>query len=253
MTTAYNDGKFLLIWSIASIATFAVPVFIFGGARLANSDSAYEQQAQAAKYQQYNAENAAMAQYRNGAYDQEPREDEGCEWWQWGCDSAADRSSWQAQTNHAPWWWLWSEDDQRKEGVTAPTVIVIYVWHLVLLWALTIYGRRSVVGGGSLYGVSALCLMFANYSFISMLFLGGLEGAIFDDAAQLGANGWYGQTGVLLYMTNMLSVVFGLVYFFGFRRLAADKEITKVDVTPADYMSYDEPKVSTEGDAPETA
>ena len=94
-----------------------------------------------------------------------------------------------------------------------------------------------------MYGVSATCLMFANYSFISMLYIGGLNGAVYDDAPQLDADGWYGQFGVLLYMTHLTCTIFGITYYSAFRRLAAEKEITKVDVAPSDYMNYEEPKV----------
>eukprot|EP00522_Entomoneis_paludosa_P005753 CAMPEP_0172456044 /NCGR_PEP_ID=MMETSP1065-20121228/13858_1 /TAXON_ID=265537 /ORGANISM="Amphiprora paludosa, Strain CCMP125" /LENGTH=247 /DNA_ID=CAMNT_0013208661 /DNA_START=64 /DNA_END=807 /DNA_ORIENTATION=+ len=245
-TQAYNDGKFLLTWSIASLLTFGLPMIVFGGARLANSEDEYEQAQNAQnQYNNYNAANAQAA-YNNRNYNS------GCGWWQWGCDEDYQPQNANEEENHAPWWWMWSEDERREDGAVSPTVIVIYVWHLIMLWAITLYGRRSVVGGGSLYGVSATCLMFANYSFISMLFLGGLEGAIFDDARILDENGWYGQFGVLLYMTMFTSVIFGICYFFAFRRLASEKEITKVDVAPSDYMSYDEPKKVEEG-AAETA
>mmetsp|Transcript_22924 Transcript_22924/g.49999 ORF Transcript_22924/g.49999 Transcript_22924/m.49999 type:complete len:245 (-) Transcript_22924:164-898(-) len=244
MSQAYNDGKFLLMWSFMAIVTVALPLVVFGGARLANSEDEDESnysQVQAA----YEAYNAAET------YQQSSKYANGCGWWQWGCDEDYQAKNAEELENHAPWWWMWAQDERREDGQVSPTIIVIYVWHLIMLWALTIYGRRTVVGGGSLQGVSSTCLMFANYSFISMLFLGGLEGAIFDDASILSENGWYGQFGVLLYMTEFTSVIFGLVYFFGFRRLAAEKDITKVEVTPSDYMSYDEPKKPEV--APETA
>eukprot|EP00527_Entomoneis_sp_CCMP2396_P002630 CAMPEP_0198139976 /NCGR_PEP_ID=MMETSP1443-20131203/3197_1 /TAXON_ID=186043 /ORGANISM="Entomoneis sp., Strain CCMP2396" /LENGTH=249 /DNA_ID=CAMNT_0043802273 /DNA_START=88 /DNA_END=837 /DNA_ORIENTATION=+ len=245
---AYNDGKFLLTWSIASLLTLGVPMVVFGGARLANTEDDYEQASSSSNNAQEQYQNYQASQAYNGGsgYSSD------CGWWQWGCDGGYAAKNNQEVENHAPWWWMWTEDERREDGQISPTIIIIYVWHLIMLWAITVYGRRSVIGGGSLYGVSATCLMFANYSFISMLFLGGLEGGIYDDATILDENGWYGQFGVLLYMTNFASVVFGISYFFGFRRLASEREITKITVAPSDYMSYDEPK-SPEAAAAETA
>lgn len=237
---AYQDGKFLLTWSLASLLTFGVPMIIFGGARLATRKG----EGQDDDEEQYNKYNAVQGQ---AAYNNQINYKNDCYWWQWGCDDEYQPQNKQEEENHAPWWWMWSEDERRQEGEVSPTIIIIYVWHVVLLLGLTIYGRRAVVGGGSLYGVSATCLMFANYSFISMLFLGGLQGAILDDASILDENGWYGQLGVLLYMTEFTSLFFGLCYFFAFRRLAAEKEITRLEVAPSDYMPYEESKKPEDG------
>jgi hypothetical protein len=243
---AYRDGKFLLMWSFATLLTVSAPVVIFGIARLANtasSSSAY-QQSQYANAQ--SAQNAAA--YNSAYYNGGQQYSKSCYWWQSGCDNSYQAKSYAEGENHAPWWWLWSEDERREDGVIAPTVIVVYIWHVIVLWALFIYGRRSVVGGASLHGVSVTCLMFANYSFVSMLLLGGLTGAVFDDADSLDKDGWYGQTGVLLYMTEIASVILGICYYFGFRSLALKKETTVVDVGPSDYMHYDaaEPKQTTQ-------
>jgi hypothetical protein len=243
---AYRDGKFLLMWSFATLLTVGVPVVIFGIARLANSanssSSQYNEYANAQSAQNAAAYNSA---YYNGGQQQYAKN---CYWWQSGCNNSYQAKSYAQGENHAPWWWLWSEDERREDGVIAPTVIVVYVWHLIVLWALFIHGRRSVVGGASLHGVAATCLMFANYSFVSMLLLGGLTGAVFDDADSLDKDGWYGQIGVLVYMTNIASVILGISYYFGFRSLAIKKETTHVDVTPSDYMKYDaaEPKEKIE-------
>ena len=227
--SVYQDGKFLLIWSIASLLTAGLPLAVFSGARLANDGDS-----SAARQQEYD-ENNEHDQYKQASQYQYSN---GCYWWQWGCDEGYQAQNAQELENLSPWWWVWSEDERRKQNTFNPTVLVIYIWTIVVLFAITTYGRRTVMSGGSLYGVAVTCLMYANYSFVSMLFIGGLQGAVRDDSANLGDNGWYGQVGVLLYLTNLTSTIFGLTYFFAFRRLAAEKEITRVDVAPSDYMNY---------------
>ncbi|KAL7570170.1 hypothetical protein ACA910_020008 [Epithemia clementina (nom. ined.)] len=240
--SAYNDGKFLIVWSFASILTWGLPLAVFAGARMANDDdgssnnynnNAQQNQQNKYAYNNYQANQAAQYQYSNGCY-----------WWQWGCDEQYQAQNAQELENESPWWWLWSEDERRSPYGVNPTLVVIYLWLLFVIFLLTSYGRRTVVSGGSLYGVSSTCLMFANYCFISMLYIGGLEGAVDDDSQELDADGWYGQFGVLLYLTNLTGTIFGITYYFAFRRLAAEKEITKVDVAPSDYMNYHEPSAS---------
>ena len=224
----YNDGKFLLAWSICSVVTPTIPLLIFFSARIANRESDGEQ---VENQQAQQAEN--YREYQAG----QMGGDDGCSWYQWGCLNYFNYKNEQEAENDSPWWWMWTEDEKREEGKVAPTMYFVYAWHLMILWAITVYGRRSVVNGGSLYGVAATCLMFANYSFISMLFLGGLTGAVFDDARSLDETGWYGQFGVLMYMTNITSVIFGIYWFLAYRRYAMEKEITKVEVTPEDYVA----------------
>ena len=56
------------------------------------------------------------------------------------------------------------------------------------------------------------------------------------------AFGWYGQFGVLMYMTYLLCVLWGGAYFFVVRAIAASRTISKVDVSPSDYLPYNEEK-----------
>jgi ABC-type multidrug transport system fused ATPase/permease subunit len=187
------------------------------------------QQYQGGQYyggQQYNGGEEYNHQYYNQNYNSMTYNK--CKWYQFGCTNNyayqqyPNRNEWD---NYLPWWWMWAEDERRKgqQDGANPTLVVIYIWTLILLGGLSLFGHRTLLAKGNMNTVAAPLLVFANFSFLSALFLGGLKGAIEDDGYGVMKYGWYGQFGVLLYMTNMCAAIYGLTYYFVIRQMDAWK------------------------------
>jgi hypothetical protein len=147
-----------------------------------------------------------------------------CKWYQFGCTNNymyqqyPNRNEWD---NYLPWWWMWAEDERRQgqQDGANPTLVVIYIWSLILLAGLSLFGHRTLLTKGNMNAVAAPLLVFANFSFLSVLFLGGLKGAIEDDGYGVMKYGWYGQFGVLVYMTHFCAAIYGLTYYFVVRQI----------------------------------
>ena len=63
-----------------------------------------------------------------------------------------------------------------------------------------------------------------------------MEGAVQDDGRIIEEQGFYGQFGVLLYLTNFLFGMFGVIWFFIIRSMVNDQHTTKLTVSPSDYL-----------------
>lgn len=61
-----------------------------------------------------------------------------------------------------------------------------------------------------------------------------------DDGRIIEEQGFYGQFGVLLYLTNLCACIFGVVWFFIIRNMVNDQHTTKVSVSPSDYLKAEE-------------
>ena len=64
----------------------------------------------------------------------------------------------------------------------------------------------------NLTGLRYVLLSFANYAFIVMVLVVGLNGIKEEDEAMM--NGWYGQTGVLLFLTCLIAFIKSLVFSY---------------------------------------
>jgi hypothetical protein len=198
-----------------------------------------EQQAQEGQ-EQYNQGQQYNGQYYGQNYNQQYYNQQGqygmqsyaynkCKWYQWGCTNNymyqqyPNRNEWD---NYLPWWWMWAEDERRKgqQDGANPTLVVIYIWSLILLAGLTLFGHYTLLTKGNMNAVAAPLMVFANFSFLSVLFLGGLKGAIEDDGWGVMKYGWYGQFGVLVYMTHFCSAIYGLIYYYIVRQIDAWKD-----------------------------
>jgi len=177
----------------------------------------------------------------NGYYNQNS-----CTWYKWwGCNNNYNYNEQQQEEdeNSAPWWWVWGNRERRRDDESAsPALVFIYIWSLLLFASVFVYGYRSFRFGGddNLKTVVGALVIFANYSFLSMFFLGGLEGGVQADGPELDENGFYGQFGVLMFMTYFFWFVFSTTFATIFYRRNAKSNVTAIDIEPTDYMTYSE-------------
>ena len=231
------NAKFLSVLYGSAMVVFFLPLLTFTWARLTHQNND--------ENEQQNNNNYDNNQQHN--YNQQ----QNCHWWQWSCSDNyqyEENNSRDERDNALPWWWPWAEDERRRdpEEMASPTLVVIYIWTLLMLGGILFYAYKTVKDLRDMVGLAVSFLMLANFSFISCLYLGSLEGAVEDDGRVVEEQGFYGQFGVLLYLTNFCATIFGVVWFFLVRNMVNDQHTTKVEVTPSDYMKaeYEAPSVT---------
>jgi len=222
-----DDACFLVSWNLTAALSVFVPLIIFGSSRLANN---------------YNGDGNQQNNNENNNYQNAGR----CRWWQWGCNDNYNYENAEEAEDGSPWWWVWAEDERRREDVN-PTLIIIYIWSVLVFLGIVCVGHNAIRNNGNLNGLVAMLLIFANLSFLSMLFLGGLEGGVQDEGRELDEHGWYGQMGVLMFITNLFWTVFAVVFAFSLRRKAANQNVLTLEFDQRDYKTYEEPTVMVTG------
>ena len=165
------NAKFLSVLYGSAMVVFFMPLLIFSGARLTHqNDRDNEQGDEQNRYN--NNYNGQQQQYN---YNQQQQGN--CRWWQWSCSDNyqyQENNSRDEQDNALPWWWPWAEDERRRdpEDQANPTLVVIYIWTLLMLGGILFYAYKTVKDLRDMIGLAVSMLMLANCSFISMLYIG---------------------------------------------------------------------------------
>jgi hypothetical protein len=109
---------------------------------------------------------------------------------------------------------IWGQDeaegrDPEDEG--KGTVLFVYVWTLVAIAGLLYLGNTTGMATNKLEGLRWACVGFANYCFIVMVLVVGLE-AISVEERDLEEDGFYGQTAVVLMLTCLFGLIQSIIY-----------------------------------------
>ena len=133
---------------------------------------------------------------------------------------------------------LWGDQEEPDEEGNG-TIVFVYLWTLVLIFALTVYGNR-LMSAGNLEALRFALLGFANYAFICCVLLGGLD-AVKTEGREIEETGWYGQTSVLLLLTCLFMLVSSIIFSFRLRsRIKAARE----DVKQQSFLPHNSPQHS---------
>jgi hypothetical protein len=261
MFTFTPDGLFITIWYLSASVVVVLPLIVFGSTRLAHDRGIYNHADVYTPYKSGYGGYYYANGYQGNSYGQNAWHPTPCKWYQWGCSDSVAGWNYNGNQNvyggnnpyatQNPWWYLWVADEQRIDQVIGvnPTLVVIYLWTLVMLGALVYHGHKTLVGGKNMNSVTASLFLFANFSFMSMLYLGGLTGAIEDDGEVLLIFGWYGQFGVLMYMTHLLCVIWGGIFFVIVRGMILFENNEKLGAANAEYVTYKECEIAAVADS----
>ena len=138
----------------------------------------------------------------------------GCRWWQWGCNQQGEeQNGGEQQERGSPWWWMFSGEDAGEDERPSPALVFAYIWSVSLFIFVLLHGSKCVTRGRAHVTIVMLAV-FANLAFLSLFFLGGLEGAIEVEGRAIEEHGWYGQFGVMMYMTNSFWLLFSVAFVF---------------------------------------
>lgn len=219
--------QFLLAWCVSAALAVLVPLVMYGAARLTNNNN---------DNQDENDNNNNNNQ--DGNYN--------CNWWQWSCRRAANNNGDDDNNNNnnnndqdeysAPWWWLWSEEERDRDEDTNGALIFVYVWSLLVFGGIVAFGISSHRRNADMNAVVAALVVFMQFSFLSLFFLGGMEGGVQSEGRELEDNGFYGQFPVLMFVTSLFWTVFSLVFAIVVRRMARHSGVEVIEVGPSDYQ-----------------
>lgn len=175
-----------------------------------------------------------------------------CHWWEWGCNRSYNQNAQQANNNnghtYAPWWWFFASEDEKQIRVQSnssnPALVLVYVWSVILFCFIVKFGYRQFHNRGDLYRTTAVLAVFANFSFLAMFLIGGLDG-VQTEGPEVELRGFYGQFGVMMFLTYfcwlIFSVTFALIFFARARKLG----IIRIDVDETDYQIHS-PELSSD-------
>lgn len=226
--------SFLLAWFVSGTLAVLVPLVIYGSARLTNNNQ-----------DENDNNNNDNNNNQDGNY---------CSWWQWACrrannngddDNNNNNNNGDQDENSAPWWWLWSEEERNRDEDTNGALVFAYVWSLLVFGGIMAFGFSSYRRNADMNAVVAALVIFLQFSFLSMFFLGGMEGGVQSEGKELEDNGFYGQFPVLMFMTSLFWTIFSLVFAIVIRRMARHSGVEVIEVGPSDYQiqsDYDKEK-----------
>lgn len=214
MNFLQNNKTLFRVWNGTGAATILLPLIIFGVARLSNSQG-----------------------NNNGEEENQNNNNNSCRWYQWNCSNNYNEQGEEGQReNTAPWWWFGANDRRGEDGGPSPALIVAYCWSLVMFCIILKMGYDGVINGQD-RAVSASLIVFANLCFLMMILLSGVEGIVESDGPELEENGFYGQMGVLLYLSCFLWLLWSLTFVFLVRK-RSQSNVTKIEIEPSDYQMH---------------
>lgn len=238
---------FLAVWFGSAFVSVILPLIIFG---VGQDPKNYNGEGQ----QDDNQQEEDQQQYRWSPYS--------CSWYQWGCKRRekqyfAYQGGQQQQQQEEqrdgevqiPFWMRWffmTEEERRQRdemGMPNSALIFVYCWSLALLGAVLYYGYSQIKNektGANFQSMVAALAVFANFTFLSLFYLGGLEGGIQTEGPEFENMeiSFYGQFSVMLFLTNFFLTIFAVVFAVLFWKKHKKAGVEEVDVDGSNYTSW---------------
>ena len=247
-----HASRLMLAWLITGILTVVVPLIIMGAAR-----------GSLRRQQQNNGDgNDDGNNNNNNNNNQDGDGYNRCRWWQWGCSNYYNEDGEQQQQDDGeerstPWWWFFGSEEERREreeeGRAGPALVFTYVWSLIVFCCILAFGCREIASarhggsGGDVSRVVVALVVYANFAFVTMLLIGGLEGGVQTEGRELEEQGFYAQFAVMMFLSNLFCLIFSVVFAIILTvraRRASSSTAEKIDVDESDYqLHYPEIKV----------
>ena len=201
-----NPLTFLCAWLISAVLAIFIPWIQWSVKKHRYQNYMYNNNGQGYNYQQ--APQGEMLYDINN-----------CKWWKFRCQPIYINQNGDFVNNQqaAPSWWnAWGTtqeqmDQNIQQGIAPTSLKFVYAWQMLMFSAVVFYGFLAIVQRRETSsGLMMVLLVWANYSFLSMLMLAA--GSILSDEQDLGNGGFYGQFAVLLFMTDFWYTLYGLAF-----------------------------------------
>lgn len=235
------SDTFLLAWNVSSAVTFLLPLFAFSVARLTSeSEEDYNDN------QNNNENNYYDNNYQNpNNYDQYGNYVGPTHWWQFW--KRNNNGQYEQEENSgdeygAPWWYIWGEregqgGDRDEEGNGA--VLFAYLWTFLLFAGLIYFGNSAKKTIGNVESLRLALFAFANYCFVIIILLLGLEDAIETEGREIEETGFYGQRSVLLLITVFFAMLQSIVFVSWTTKRLKNLQAAALIEAQSEYVNVD--------------
>lgn len=211
-------GLFLLAWVLAGAAVLITPLIVFTISRQQNSaqdyyQSLYERQQELYAKQQKAQQNAAKGGYGHDDYWTDDwtyrkkvnEETDNCSYL-WGCGYKNHEDS--ANDDEVPNWWM-GEKEGEANFVLEACVTVVYIFDFLFICGVLLRGIYvASYRPQALKSLFPLLLVSGIASMVVMMLVGFIPGMIAFEGASFEEHGWYGQVGILLFLTCFFWIFF---------------------------------------------
>lgn len=232
-----SSDSFLLAWNVSSAVTFLFPLFAFSVARL-TSESEWNQ-----NENQNNDENYYEDPYQNPEnYDEYGNYVGPTPWWQfWKRNNNYQEQGEQGSNDErgAPWWYIWGEREGRDNEEESGAVLFVYLWTLLFFVGLAYLTNTTRKTIGNVETLRLALFGFANYCFVIVVLLVGLEGAIETEGREIEEDGFYGQRGVLLLVTVFFAMVQSIAFVFWTTKRLKNLSAAALIEAQSEYVNVD--------------
>lgn len=234
-----TSDTFLIIWNVSSLVTLVLPLFAFTVARLTSYQEYDENE------NQNNNDDYYDDPYQNpDNYDEYGNYVGPTPWWKFWQKSYngqydEDRSN---DEFSAPWWYIWGEREGQErdpEEAGNGAVLFAYLWTLLLFAGLIYFANTGKKTIGNVESLRLALFAFANYCFVIIILLLGLENAIETEGREIEETGFYGQRAVLLLITVFFAMVQSTIFISWTSKRLKNLRAAALIETQSEYVNVD--------------
>lgn len=238
-----KSDTFLIVWNIASVVTFLLPLFAFSLARLTSDGDWNENQSN-------DENNQYQSNYENPDYYDEYGNYTGPNhWWEfWKKKSNNNEENGEEEDEYefrTPWWYIWGDREEGEDDEESGAVLFIYLWSLVLLTGLFYLGNTTGTSVQKLEVLRLALISFANCCFVTIVLLIGIEDAIQIEGREVEETGFYGQRGVLLLVTCIFGVLQSIAFVYWTTNRIKKLKIESLTGKSDEYVSVEFDKTTS--------
>lgn len=248
-----TSDSFLLAWNVSSAVTFLFPLLAFSVARL-TSEREWNQ-----NENQNQDENYYDDPYQNPEnYDEYGNYVGPTPWWQFWKSSNNGQYEEEGSNDErgAPWWYIWGEREgqERRDEDESGAVLFAYLWTLLFFVGLAYLTNTTRKAIGPVESLRLALFGFANYCFVIIILLVGIEDAIETEGREIEEDGFYGQRSVLLLVTVFFALVQCVAFAFWTTKRLKNLKAAALIETQSEYVNVDfESKKDATNDADKIA
>jgi len=142
--------------------------------------------------------------------------------------------------NMSPWWWAWGGQDSEPRDRMVKALLVIYICCLPVFIGILIYGVRIARTNNfeRLHSLVPILFVSAMFTLVATILVGSIDGLVQSNGIELAEDGWYGQVGVLVYLTTLFWTIFAVMFGCLLRQKAFQHYRETIDT----YKMHEEPK-----------
>lgn len=243
---------FAISWLLVGLASWIIPFALFIHSRLTHKVPDNYSDANGS---QGNKNDDVWTSYFGGSTDDDDirwknYRDNNCSWL-FGCE-------YQAHTAPAepPRWWIGSDDSYELSTPLRAALCLVYIGSSIMFAGILYFGHQTVklVRNHRFQKLDPLLpvlLVFGLFSLLTMILISCVGGMVDTSGKEFLQYGWYGQTGILLYVTAFFWIIFSVIFFMVIKSRVSQFCSFEADSTQKNYQLQQSP--NRKGEAPGVA